>query len=199
MKRPPDKKIPVKQPYRCIKLAFKQIAKPDIDYTCIYNAVLKMNDIITRATLFLKDYILSSPNEVIPLINEIFLDCILITVCEIKESRGRPPSPEIKELRVKLKKYYDENFKKLLPENALQLDYNNLNTVFDYTAKSWITAIKNNVTLRYVSYVESYVNHCFNKTNEIENIRKNTSLTKDERLKTEREFLTRLRKIKNQK
>ncbi len=192
MKEPPDKSA-----YKTIKLAFKQISQPNVDYSPIFNVVIKMNDILTRSTLFLKHFILSDPKNVIKMINNNFLDFIMSTVCEIRSKTGRPPSKKSKGIRDILQDYYDNTFKKLIPQQCSQLDYKHLNIVFDYAATSWITDIENNIILRYVSYVESYVNHCFDKSRILEEFKNDKTITSDERNKRKREFLTRLRTIKN--
>lgn len=146
MNIPPDKSI-----YRTIKLSLSQVLKPGVNDASIQNAVLVMNKLVTRSMFFLKHYILSDPERILT-INENLLDCIM-RILGKKDNRGRPPSIENATLQKKLKEYYEQYFKHLVPSEDIELEYTHLNTAIDYAADTWITAIKNNIIQQYVTYL----------------------------------------------
>ena len=187
MKKPPD--------YKTIKLNINQVLKDDGNLLETIRETVSRTHIITReAMFFLKHYILANPEGNIKSISENFLDIMLQSVCE-QSSRGRKASTNA-DLKNKLITYYRDNVQKLHPETYKLPHYTHLGTVLDYAATSWITMIENNIKSQYVMYVETYVNFFFRKKAYLEKL-KQLKLSTEHREKLKRQFLTRLRKVKN--
>src|SRR5947209_14051462 len=174
MNKPPDKE----SDYRTIKLSLKQVAKDE----CIIKlteVVTRMNAIWRRSFFVLKSYLLDDPIRC-DKIDEDFLDLLMQSVCK-QSNKGRKATKN-KDQKEELTEFYKSFCNKFPPNSLPTLHYTHLNTVLDYTAVSWFTAITNNIQVNYVNYVEAYVNHCFNKSNFIEDVKADISLdqkTKD--------------------
>ena len=81
-------------------------------------------------------------------------------LCNEKAS-GRPPKKEIKELKDKLKLFYDEHYKQLCQNE--ELDYTYMNTILDYLTIDILTMYENNIKQHYIEYIERYVNIVWRK------------------------------------
>jgi hypothetical protein len=181
--------------YKTIKLDLKQAIKSNEKIIgAITESIIRTNTIVRSAMFLLKDYVLNDPVKNIPQINEDFLDIMLQSVC-VFPTCGRK-STTFAALREKLTNHYDKTLFQLNVQGFEKPTYTHLNTVLDYAAKSWMTMIVNNITQRYVTYVETYVNFSFSKRKTLEDLKANQS-DKAERKKEKYSFLARLRKIKN--
>lgn len=189
MKKEPDKDF-----YKCIKVPLKHIAKHDDTIDKINNVVIKANKIIIHALQFIKLYSLKyyEDNNKIPNIDEIFINCVLKTMCN-EQPQGRPPKQEIADVRKILKKFYDEHFKQLNVDT--NLDYLNMNTILDYITTDIKTMFDNNIKQHYIEYIERFINVVWKKKFMIEKIRK-LKITKKERKFRISQLCSELRKIK---
>ena len=83
----------------------------------------------------------------LPVINKEFINCCMKILCNEKAS-GRPPKKEIKELKDKLKLFYDEHYKQLCQNE--ELDYTYMNTILDYLTIDILTMYQNNIKQHYI-------------------------------------------------
>jgi hypothetical protein len=83
-------------------------------------------------------------------------------VCVVP-TRGRRSSGINREMKEKLRTYYDTQILGLHLPCYPKPTYTYLNTVLDYAAENWYKDITNNIIQRYVVYVETFVNFQFNK------------------------------------
>lgn len=185
--------------FKSIKTSFKSILKhPLINTNKINDAVIKANKIVIHTLQFLKLFLIhyyDNHNHTLPIINKELIKSTMKILCNEKEDkRGKPPKPEIKQLKEQLKNFYMEHY---LPYSQNDpLDYIHINTVLDYLTEDIITMYENNIQLHFVEYVERYVNVVWKKKFLIEKIRKMCK-TKMERETRVRSLCNDLRKIKN--
>ena len=121
----------------------------------IKHAVLMINEIVTRGTLFLKLFLLHHPDT--DLTEHLILN-IFRTVSERTESRGAPPQQKSRTELATLRAFYANHFENLLPDDDELPDPSSLAQPLIYAARHILTDYKNNVIANYVSYVERYVN-----------------------------------------
>lgn len=129
----------------------------------------------------------------LPKIDKEFINCCMKILCNEKAT-GRPSKKEIKELKDKLKLFYNEQYKPLCQDE--ELDYTYMNTILDYLTIDILTMYENNIKQHYIDYVERYVNVVWKQkfmTNQIRKVKK----TKKDREAGVRNLNTQLRKIKN--
>ena len=186
MNKPPDI-------YKCIKADLRQVVKPGFAVEKLLEAVSRAHAILREASFLLKDYVLSDPETNIPKINSDFLDMVFQSVCE-RPKTGRSKTT-FQTVYDDLVRHYDTH---ILPEHDggyRKPSYKHLNTILDYAAITWMTSIENNIKQRYVTYVEKYVNHHFDRVSTLNNIKSSSKNTKErDNMKTK--FLRRLRTIK---
>ena len=190
MRKEPDKS----SYYKCIKVPLKHIAKYDTVIQKINETVVKANKIVIYGLQFTKLYCINeyNENETLPTIDEDFINAVMKTMC--KESpQGRPPNQKTKELKDKLKKFYDEHFENLIVDN--DLDYLHMNTILDYLATDILTMYENNIKQHYVEYVERFVNVFLKKNETVEKISKEKISENQKDIKI-KEFMSELRKVK---
>jgi len=191
MKKKPDKD----SYYKCIKVPLKHIAKYDTVIEKINETVVKANKIVIYALQFIKLYCINEYNEnkTLPTIDENFINATMKTLCK-ESSQGRPPSKKTKELKDKLKLFYDEHFKELMTDN--DLDYLHMNTILDYISTDILTMYENNIKQHYIEYLERFVNVFWKKTKKIDKINEEKDLSKNQKDIKIKEFITELRKVK---
>jgi len=190
--KPPDKPIDY---FKCIKIPIKHVLKNlDINLPKITDAVIKCNKIVINTLMFMKLYLLDhfEKNNKLPEIDKVFVNSCMKILCN-ESASGRPPKKEIKELKDKLTKFYNSDYKPLIKDT--DLDYTHLNTVLDYLTIGIITMYENNIKLHYVEYIERFVNIVWKKKETITKIKEEN---KDEVKQKElvNEFCRQLRKIK---
>jgi len=182
--------------FKCVKVSLKHVLKHyEINQTKINETVVKANKIVIHTLQFMKLYLLDFYNNhsSLPKIDKEFINCCMKILCNEKAS-GRPPKKEIKELKDKLKLFYNEHYKPLCQDE--ELDYTYMNTILDYLTIDILTMYENNIKQHYIDYVERYVNVAWKQkfmTNQIRKVKK----TKKDREAGVRNLNTQLRKIKN--
>jgi hypothetical protein len=174
--------------YVTIKIPLKSITNDEIIEDIQYYVII-VNKIVTRSLLLLRAYLISC--DVIPVLNENFIDTLLKTVC-IQDNRGRPPSVANQLLRSKLKIIHDRIFRGI--PGLEPLSYTHLSTVLDYCATTILTDIENNIKQRYTQYIESFVNASFRLRQYLSSIKIVTDMTTRNSLKYA--FIKKLRLIK---
>ena len=161
-KEPPDK-------YRCLKLPITSILIKDKDKQIVdkeqmeilQNAIIRTNAITTKTYFLLRLWVLHKYHNYIE-IPEITEDTITMCMKSINNSnRGQKPKGDNTLLL--------QEFQKL---NTFPLeDGSNLSSILDYYKTSMITAIENNIKMRFFDYIKRFVNSYFKHLyqNEIEN------------------------------
>ena len=188
--KPPD------EFFKCVKVSLKHILKHyNINQPKINKTVIKANKIVIHTLQFMKLYLLDyyDKNDTLPKIDKVFINSCMKIICKEK-STGRPPKKEIKDLKDKLTKFYNEHYKSLCQNE--ELDYTHMNTILDYLTIDVLTMYENNIKLHYIEYVERYVNVVWEKKYMIKQIRK-IKKTKKDKDTAIRKLNTQLRKIKN--
>lgn len=181
--------------FKGVKIPIKHILKhPDINLPKITEMTIKSNKIVIHTLMFIKLYLLDyyDKNKSLPVVDKVFINSCMKILCNESPS-GRPPKKEIKELKDKLTKFYEKEYKPLTQNNPL--DYTYMNTVLDYLTMDILTMYENNIKLHYVDYLERYVNTVWKKDYLIEKIRK-IKKTKTDRETAIRQLCNRLRRIK---
>lgn len=190
------KEEPPDEFFKCVKVSLKHVLKHyKINQSKINETVINANKIVIHTLQFMKLYLLDFYNNhnSLPKINKEFINCCMKILCNEKAT-GRPPKKEIKELKEKLKLFYDNHYKPLIQNE--NLDYTHMNTILDYLTIDILTMYENNIKQNYIDYVERYVNVVWKKkfmTNQIRKVKK----TKKDREACVRNLNTQLRKIKN--
>jgi hypothetical protein len=183
--------------FKTIKTSLKSVLKhQDINLPKINDAIIRANKIVIHTLQFMKLFLLhyyEHNNHTLPLINDEFINSCMKILCNEKTT-GRPPKPEIKELKDKLTLFYNEHYNPTTQND--QIDYTYLNTALDYLTEDIETMYENNIQNHYVEYIERYVNVIWKKQFITEKIRK-LSKTKKEREDRIRNLCNELRKIKN--
>ena len=161
-KEPPDK-------YRCLKLPITSILIKDNDKQIVdkeqmeilQNAIIRTNTITTKTYFLLRLWVLHKYHNNIE-IPEITEDTITMCMKSINNSnRGQKPKGDNALLL--------QEFQKL---NTFQLeDGSNLSSILDYYKTTMLTAIENNIKMRFFDYIKRFVNSYFKHLyqNEIEN------------------------------
>jgi hypothetical protein len=113
----------------------------------------------TYAYQFIKSYILHCYDNKIefPNINEYFVRFVFKVFC-IEAPRGRALTDENQKIFDTLTEFYNAKFANA---NIKKVDGANLDCVIGYSITEMITAIKNNIMLRFISRVNGYVNKSF--------------------------------------
>ena len=190
MKKKPDKDF-----FKCVKVPLKYVIKHQSAQQVIDETVIKANKIVINTLQFIKLYCIEQykKSKTLPGITEEFINACMKTLC-VSANNGRPPSKKTAKLKLKLKTFFDKEFKNLLVDT--NLDYVHMNTILDYLAIDIITMYENNIKQHYIEYIERYVNVVWEKKFLIDKIRKLkiTKKQKDERIS---KLCTELRKIKN--
>ena len=181
--------------FKCVKVSLKHVLKHyEINQPKINNTAIKAHKIVIHTLQFMKLYLLDyyNKNNKLPIIDKEFINSCMKILCNEKAT-GRPPKKEIKELKDKLKLFYNEHYKQLC--QAESLDYTYMNTILDYLTIDILTMYENNIKQHYIEYIERYVNIVWEKKFMITQIRK-IKKTKVDRETTIRNLNTQLRKIK---
>jgi len=148
-KEPPDK-------YRCLKLPITSILYKDNEEVkgnmeILQNAIIRTNAITTKTYFLLRLWVLHKyhNNQEIPEITEDIISMCMKSI--MKSSSGQKPKGNNAVLL--------EEFTIL---NSFELeDGSNLSSILDYYATTMITAIENNIKMRFFDYVKRFVNSYF--------------------------------------
>jgi len=148
-KEPPDK-------YRCLKLPITSILYKDNEEVkgnmeILQNAIIRTNAITTKTYFLLRLWVLHKyhNNQKIPEITEDTISMCMKSI--MKSSSGQKPKGNNAVLL--------EEFTIL---NSFELeDGSNLSSILDYYATTMITAIENNIKMRFFDYVKRFVNSYF--------------------------------------
>lgn len=181
--------------FKCVKVSLKHVLKHyEINQPKINNTAIKAHKIVIHTLQFMKLYLIDyyEKHNSIPVIDKEFINSCMKILCNEKAG-GRPPKKEIKELKDKLKSFYNEHYKPLCQTE--ELDYTHMNTILDYLTIDILTMYENNIKQHYIEYIERYVNVIWEKKFMITQIRK-IKKTKIDRESTIRTLNTQLRKIK---
>ena len=147
-KEPPDK-------YRCLKLPISSIfykneeVKENMDI--LQNAIVRTNAITTKTYFLLRLWVLHKyhNNQHIP---EITNDTISMAMKSIvKSSSGQKPKGNNAILLTEFQKLHNFQLE----------DGSNLSSILDYYATTMITAIENNIKMRFFDYIKRFVNSYF--------------------------------------
>ena len=144
--------------FKCVKVSLKHVLKHyEINQSKINETVIKANKIVIHTLQFMKLYLLDFYNNhnSLPKIDKDFINCCMKILCNEKAT-GRPPKKEIKELKDKLKLFYNTHYKPLCQNE--ELEYTHMNTILDYLTIDILTMYENNIKQHYIDYVERYVN-----------------------------------------
>lgn len=186
MNREPDKY------YKCIKIPLNHIIRHKYDQKIIVDNVNKANKIIINALQLIKLYYLQQAKDYnnYLVIDENLVLAVLKAVCI---DNGRIQKPEIQEHYDKLKILYKSTYCNLnIFDN---LNYDGLATLFQYLAIEIVTIFENNIKCRFYDYVVRFINTFFAKKQQIEEIRNNKNLTKQQRETQMSNFCKMLRNI----
>jgi hypothetical protein len=188
MNKEPDKY------YKCIKVALKSILRKKYYQKGILINVNKITKIYTNALQIIKLYYL---NEVQINNNHLMIDenLILAALKVVCIDNGIKQKESIQIHVDKMRILYENVYSKLNIFN--NLDYDGLATSFQYLAVEILTNFENNIKCRYYDYVVRFVNTFFAKKAQIEEIRNNKNLSKNERDKLVSNFCKMLNKFKD--
>lgn len=190
MNKPPDKNY-----YKSIKVPLKSIIKYDHVQNDLTDIAIKGNKIIIHTLQFIKLFCIKQydTTKTLPIINDDFINSIMKSICH-ESVMGRPPSEAIQALKDTLKKFYNDEFKMLNVDT--NLDYVNMSAILNYLTIDVKTMFDNNVKMRYIDYVERFVNVFWEKKARIESIQ-NANISKKLKDEKIRFLCSRLRKVKN--
>ena len=169
-KKDPDK---YEEFYKTVKVPIKYVLKNlNINLPKINNTVNIANKIFIHTLQFIKLYSIDyyNKNNKLPNIDKNFINSVMKILC-VEKSTGRPPNKDTKDMKEKLKIFYEEHYKKLLANNEI-LEYTHMNTILDYLTIDIITMYENNIKQRYVTCVETVVNAIWQKNMLIDKIKK---------------------------
>jgi hypothetical protein len=147
-KEPPDK-------YRCLKLPISSIfykneeVKENMDI--LQNAIVRTNAITTKTYFLLRLWVLHKyhNNQHIP---EITNDTISMAIKSIvKSSSGQKPKGNNAILLAEFQQLHNFQLE----------DGSNLSSILDYYSTTMITAIENNIKMRFFDYIKRFVNSYF--------------------------------------
>ena len=163
--KPPDF-----QNYRTIKTSLRSIVKvkhgiPE-DLSPIHNAIKRTHRLTILAYQFVRLFILHcyDKKHSIPLIDEKFLTVALGCLSQVSNT-GAPYQGESQMLQIRLKFFYDTQFKVLLG-NQQKINADNLSHVLGYLKTQMVTCIENNIKENFENHLNRFVNQSFKKEND---------------------------------
>ena len=146
---PPDK-------YRCLKVPFhslfrKENIENDTIFSTIQDAVTRANQITTKTYFVLRLWLLNKyhTNQPIPVITDNTISMCMNSL--LKPSSGNKPKGDNLQLLQEFKKFHSFDLE----------DGANLSAILDYYKVTMITAIENNIKMRFFDYVKRFVNAYF--------------------------------------
>ena len=189
-KVPPDKR----PTHKTIKVALKNIVKEDIVIEKLGDVVVKAHKIVTHTLQFMKLYFIHCYDNDIPLpvIDKALVTSFMKVLCE-KPKNGRKPSEATVNTKAGLETFYKLHYEHLKDD---ELTYTHMNVILDYLAISITTCYENNIELRFMSYIDRFINVTWKKKELIEIIKK-SKRTKVQKHKLINKLSTNLRKVRN--
>jgi hypothetical protein len=149
--------------YKCVLTSLASILKvPDKQIPVITETVVTVNKLITRALLFLKLYLLHSPEEV--KVTQKMVDTIILRIGTRRDQRVLRANQALYD---KLTPIYEEHFLPLVPEDDEPLLMTNLDQILKYASKRVVTDYKTNITGHFPKYVQDYVDHYYSKWDQL--------------------------------
>ncbi len=186
-----DRKKEIKV-YRSIKQNLKKIIKDKNHQTILNDVVIMVHRITIHTYQFLKLYLLHAYeyNTVLPVLNEDLISNIMIILCERSNPTykkvGRKPKQETQDLKNLLLDFYDKHYKDLITDNIV-LSIINMNQILEYITTDILTAYTNNIKMRYITYLERFINVLKGKK-----VIQDSSLSKEEK-KAKIDYLQKLK------
>lgn len=153
--------------YKTIKCSLKSIIKDENLIKQLNDEVLKVNEIVTRTYLFIKQYTLylrENKQALMDVTDFDFISMSMRTIC-INDKKGANMSDVNKKLLEKLGKFYDEEFSKIYTEKCNAVG---LSQILNFTKMQMTTAYTNNIVMNYQKYLKSYLISMFLEKNKKE-------------------------------
>ena len=192
---PPDK-------YMCaIKNTLINMCGNKIDsdpINIIKDAVSRVSKIVFHTYNFLNLYFLHCFNNdfKFPIIDEKFINAIMLTVSKRIDNRGPKPKNNTLKLMNKLKSFFDKYYLLLLTDQDI-VSNDKLTQILLYEAKDIVKNINNNISQHYIQHVHKFINIQFNVKFQINKIRYNKELSASEKKLAIKSINLTYSKIKN--
>lgn len=166
MKPPPDKR----PSHKTVKTSLKSVAKNDVVVDKLAKTAIMVSKIVTHALQLLKLFHLHQYDHNLPFpkLTRAGIRPFMKIVCK-PSTRGAKPSEATQQIIQILEPFYKTYYQ---PIQGEELNYLHLNAVLDYLADSIVVMYHNNITQRFVSYVEKLVNVHWKKRETIHLINK---------------------------
>ena len=148
---PPDK-------YQCLKVPVSSIIRKEdkITLEVLQNAIIRTNNITTNTYFLLRLWVLEKYHNDLE-IPEITDDTIKMCMCALKKaSKGNQPQGNNALLKTEF-----QQLKSLYLGNIPFEDGVNLSSVLQYYSTTMLTAIENNIKMRFFDYVKRFINSYF--------------------------------------
>ena len=190
MKEPPDKG----PTHKTVKISLKSIARNDIVIEKLTEVAVTSNKIMLHTLQLMKMYLLDrhAKNLSFPTINRSLVTSFMKVLCKAPKN-GRKPSESTKIAKDEITVFYESHYKHLQRD---ELSYTHLNTVLDYLADTVVVMYENNISQRFLTHVERFVNVVWKKRELIRIIQKNTG-TRDQQQHRLRKLSNNLRRVKH--
>jgi hypothetical protein len=146
-------------PIKCIKMSLKTLQRNNINYEKLYDAIQRVNKIVTLTYQFLRAYLIyqSGTEDKLIKISEALIANVFKILC-VKASRGRPLNDKSIVRSIGIKKFYEEEFKSCVSQEISSL---NLSGILDFQKKEILTSIENNIEYHFIDHLKHYVNEIF--------------------------------------
>lgn len=190
MKEPPDKR----PSHKTVKTSLKAIAKNDVIIEKLGKTAIMASKIMRNTLQLLKLYYIYQYDHGLefPKLTRAGIKPFLKIVCQ-PPKQGKKPSKETKDATDQLSEFYNRYYRPLQKD---ELSYLHMNTCLDYLSDNIVTMYQNNISQRWVSYVERTVNVRWKKRETIELISK-MSLSTDKKKHLVSKLTSNLRRVKN--
>ena len=173
--------------YTTVKTSLKSVVKNDSVIKIINKHVVMVNKIVTHTYQFLKLYCIHTfdTTNQLPTIDRLLIYSIMKILCK-EDPRGRKPDEETDNLKVVLKQFYDNHYKKLLYKEEI-LTYTHLSNVLEYEAVNMVTVISNHIQNHFYTFFNRYINVTQKYDTKVELIKSCNSF--DKNIRTEFDLL----------
>jgi uncharacterized short protein YbdD (DUF466 family) len=169
----------------------------EINYI-IQDAVKRVNTTVFHTTHFMKLYLLylfHNKQEPRPEINEKFIGLCMRTVGSTIKT-GRTPFEETLETSRKLDSFYKQHYEPLLGPNPQKTELIHLTQSLKYEEIDILKNIKNNIFMHLADYIKEWVNKTFGLKLKHNDIDKDDSLTKEQKIVAKRNVSIEFRVLK---
>jgi len=162
----------------------------------INNLVIIVNKLVIHTYQFLELFILHcyDKNLKIPQINVDFIKLIFRLLSKRTNNQGGKPKIDTIKLMNRLQQFYDSHYKHCIIDDDI-ICSTKLSYILAYEATDIVTNIKNNITEHFTDHVHKFINHSFNRKDEIAKIKK-MKISESEKKKKMKLFHDKLRNIK---